>query len=271
MIHLFPRDKKLIDLLARYEVMSSRQVRKFVFNGVVATNFFRRLRQLEKAKFIRRIGPMLDHSYAWVLGENGKDHAGLGGVELFKNRLTLEHDVTLTEIRMVLDAIGVGKNLVPECRLRREAHEQTARRYEPHKPIVVPDGLITWIYGKEAEVHALELELTFKNRKRYFELFKRYREIKKVAIIWYIVPNRVFADRMLQEWSVFNKKFPSYAATPVAFGVTEISSLLTVPMKATIRGIHNEMSLRDLYRLDHTGDHPVIEKADENNVSLTHA
>ena len=47
MIRLSTRDKKLLELLAKYEVMSSKQIRSLVFSQIPETNFFRRLRQLD--------------------------------------------------------------------------------------------------------------------------------------------------------------------------------------------------------------------------------
>jgi hypothetical protein len=42
MIRKSPRDKKLFELLARYEVMSSKQIRELTYPDVIETNFFRR-------------------------------------------------------------------------------------------------------------------------------------------------------------------------------------------------------------------------------------
>ncbi len=172
MIRISERDKRLLDLLARYEIIGSRQIRELLFNGIPETNFFRRMRELEKAKMIRRIGPMTDHCYAWLLGPKAKERMGLGERDLFKTRLTLEHDVTLTQVRMALGAIGVGKKFVAESELRKRARLQQTGYLEKKKQVVVPDGLFPVLIKERAEVFALEVELNFKNRLRYQELLK---------------------------------------------------------------------------------------------------
>ncbi len=260
MIRLSPRDRKVLDLLAHYELMSSPQIRKHALENTLETNYFRRMRALEKEHYVRRIGPMLDHSYAWMLGRKGKDLTGLTGIELFKNRLTLEHDITLTDVRMTLDALGLRKNVVPESRLRREAFENEKYYGAQRKPIIVPDALITVEHGTRTEVYALELELTFKNRQRYFELFKRYRRMSNIFVVWYLVPKRIFADRILNEWAVFNQKFPSYADASVSVGVTVIDAFLTSPMTATIRGNHREFTISEHWKLDHRRDQSLIDE-----------
>lgn len=250
MIRISDRDKRLFETLARYEVMSSRQIRKTVFSEIPETNYFRRMRELEKAKMIRRIGPMLDHSYAWLLAPTGKERMGFGENDLYKNRLTLEHDVTLTQVRMVLDSIGLGKNLITESQLRRRARDQNSRYGDHNKRIVVPDALIPVMIGERAEVFSLELELTFKNRQRYFELFRRYRKMEGIFAIWYLVPSRSMGDRMLEEWTAFNRKFGSYATTAKTLCVSEIDSFVSEPMTATVRGVQREVKISDWWKIN---------------------
>ena len=85
MIRISDRDKKLLELLSKYEVMSSKQIRSLVFDKIPETNFFRRLRDLEKAKMIKRMGPMIDHSYAWLLAEKGKSVMGFEDMDIYKS------------------------------------------------------------------------------------------------------------------------------------------------------------------------------------------
>ncbi len=46
------RDKFLIQLLKKYEVMSTRQIQKIVFSKINYTTMMRRLRRLEESKYI---------------------------------------------------------------------------------------------------------------------------------------------------------------------------------------------------------------------------
>lgn len=248
MIRLSARDKKLFELLARYEVMSSKQIHELVFADVIETNFFRRLRGLEKAKMIKRLGPMLDHSYAWILAHEGKRLMGFAERELIKTRLTLEHDVALTQVRLALDSIGVGKKLVPETELRRRARSQRIGYREKNKPIVVPDGLFPVLMMERAEVFALEVELTFKSKQRYFELFKRYQKMDGIYAVWYLVPNQSMGDRLLHQWQEFQQKF-TFVSSQKVFCYSVIEEFTVNPRTAAIQGIKQSARACDWWRL----------------------
>ncbi len=235
MIRISERDKKIFEFLAKYEVMSSKQIKSLVFNQIPETNFFRRLRELEKAKMVKRMGPMTDHVYAWLLAEKGKSIMGFEDMDIYKNRLTLEHDVTLTQLRIVLDLVGLGKNIIGEGQLRRRAREQRSKHYDQSKKIIVPDALIPVMLNSRAEVFALELELHFKNRQRYIELFKKYIQMEGIYAIWYVVPSRSMANRMLEEWDFFNLKHRNNYSKNKLFCVTELDQFLNDPMNAVVR------------------------------------
>ncbi len=267
MIRISDRDKRIFELLARYEIIGSKQIRKLLFGDIPETNFFRRMRELEKAKMIRRIGPMTDHSYAWLLGSKGKERMGFGERDLFKTRLTLEHDVTLTQVRMALDAIGVAKKFVAESELRKRARLHQTGYLEKKKQVVVPDGLFPVLIKERAEVFALEVELNFKNRLRYQELFKRYAKMDGLYAIWYVVPNKSMGDRLLQEWEAFFEKFRGqYRRKILCYSV--LDSFLANPKDASIHDHQGEVKICDWWRLsvvngpekitDHSHDQSVI-------------
>lgn len=273
MIRISNRDKRLFDFLARYEVMGSRQIRKLLFSDIPETNFFRRMRELENAKMIRRIGPMTDRSYAWLLGPKGKERMGFGERDLFKTRLTLEHDVTLTQVRMALDAIGVSKKFVTESELRKRARLPQSGYLEKKKQVVVPDGLFPVLIKERAEVFALEVELNFKNRMRYQELFKRYSKMDGLYAIWYVVPSRSMGDRLLKEWEEFFEKFRGqYRRNILCY--TVLDSLLADPRQALIHDHQGEVKICEWWRLpvvsnaekitDHSHDQSVIGETNKN-------
>lgn len=249
MIRQSPRDKKLFELLARYEVMSSKQIRELAYPDVIETNFFRRLRELEKAKMIKRRGPMLDHSYAWLLGSEGKHRMGFGERDLFKTRLTLEHDVALTQVRLALDSIGVGKKLVPESELRRRARHQRVGYREKTKPVVVPDGLFPVLIKERAEVFALEVELTLKSKQRYFELFKRYLKMEGIYAIWYVVPNKSMGDRILMEWESFFQKLDREYSRSKILCYSVLDEFTARPRAAIIHDHQGQVKICNWWRL----------------------
>jgi len=211
---------------------------------------------------------MTDHSYAWLLAEKGKTIMGYDDMDIYKNRLTLEHDVTLTAVRLVLDSVGLGKNIIGEGQLRRRARMQKSKHYDQSKKIIVPDALIPVMLSQRAEVFALELELNFKNRQRYFELFKKYAWMDGIFAIWYLVPSRSMADRLLEEWQMFYLKSRGSYLKNKILCVTELDQFLNDPMNAMIRDSKGEVKISDWWdfkiennqkNTDHNIDQSLIE------------
>lgn len=275
MIRLSPSDQKLLDLFSRFEIMSSRQIRNLVYAKVIETNFFRRLRTLEKAKMIKRMGPMQDHSYAWMLGHEGKRKMGFSEKELFKTRLTLEHDVAVTEVRISLDLLGVGEKLIPERELRQKALSGKSSFRDKEKPVLVPDGLFPVVIKNEAKVIALEVELHFKNRHRYIELFKRYLQTNGIYAIWYVVPNSSLGDRLLKEWELFFEKFSWRYARNKVLCYSIFDEVSKSPHEAFVFDYHRKVKIGDWWTLprnellekpiDHYSDQSLILELNEKN------
>jgi hypothetical protein len=262
-IRISDRDKRLFDLLARYEIVDSKRIRQMLFSEIPATNFFRRLRELEQAKMIRRIGPMMDHSYAWLLGPRGKEMMGFDERDLIKTRFTIEHDVTVTQVRMGLDTIGLGHDFTSESELRKREVLRRTDTCEKNRPVVVPDGLFPVLIGEERRLFALEVELHFKNRLRYEDLFKRYLKTDGLYSIWYVVPSKSMGERLLYEWEAFFKRFRGEYARKRILCYTELDSFRLDPRNALLRDHQGEVKICDWWKLDHLHgqaiDHRVID------------
>jgi len=196
---LMPRDKKLLALMERYQVLSTNQIRRLIFSDLAPTNMFRRLRLLEKRNLIRRNVGMRDHSYAWCLAAEGASALGTNAPRIFLNRNTIDHDVTLTNVRLALETVGLGEKWVDEMRLRRLAF--TRVRNNPNDMVVIPDGILPVATKDGIRTIAVELELNSKNRRRYREIFKKYRKMDTLMWVWYIVPTPSLGKLLLEEWS----------------------------------------------------------------------
>ena len=269
------RDLKLLDFLAKYEVLSSKLIRESVYPKSAATNFFRRIRQLEKSKFIKRLGPMSNHSYVWVLDDKGKSVCGIEGRELFINRANLEHDVIVAHVRMVLEQFKVAKNYKPESLLRKEAQFKNTYHWSREDTIIVPDGMFEGIIANEERLLSLEVELSFKNRRRYHDLFRRYHETHDpVYLVWYLVKTKSMGERLQSCWNKFHEDNPRYSRK-IVFLFTEIDSFLADPSEATYQVGTEINKLNRIWpafqkRNDHTNDQtqdlsvitPVIQKQD---------
>lgn len=267
------RDRKLLDLLARYQVLSSRIIRESLFPKSAATNFFRRIRQLEKSKFIKRLGPMSDHAYAWALDDKGKNLCGIEDQEFFINRATLEHDVIVAHVRMILEQYKIAQTFTSESALRKEAKYKNTYHWRREDTIIVPDGLFKATVKNEVRVLSLEVELSFKNRRRYNDLFRRYHETHDpVFLIWYLVKTKSMGERIEALWDKYCKDNSEKHSRRILFMFTEVDSFLKNPRDAEFI-MNNEVT--KLYQIwsvlqtqkDHSHDHlqdqsvitPVIE------------
>lgn len=268
------RDRKLLDLLAQYQVLSSRLVRKSLFASMNATNFFRRIRQLEKTKLIKRLGPLSDHSYAWTLDDRGKNLCGIEEAEFSINRATLEHDVIVVHVRMVLEQFKIAKSFMPESLLRKEAKHKNNYHWRREDTIIVPDGIFQATVKQQERMVSLEVELSFKNRRRYFDLFRRYHETHDpVFLIWYLVKTKSMGERIQTLWNQYCKDNSDKHRRKIHFMFTEVDSFLKDPSTADFQMGTDIHKLHEIWpavkkQSDHTIDQsqdqsvitPVIEK-----------
>ena len=197
-MQLTARDKKLFELLNRYHVLSSRQVKTLVFANLANTNVFRRLRLLEsKGLILRSDGLPLGES-VWILRSKGAANLVTEWHPYSINKNTLYHDVTLTELRLALESVGLGKSWKSEQTLKRETFDHRLRDDEDRKNI--PDGLLPVPIGDVFSVWAVELELSPKTKPRYAEIFRRYKLTSALRRIWYIVPSHEMGKLLLRCW-----------------------------------------------------------------------
>src|SRR5271154_3274859 len=104
------RDQEILRNLSKYAVLSTHQIANLLFNGVTHTTMMRRLRGLEKAKYIHRGVPLDDGTNTWILGLEGRRLMNQMPTSVFMNRNTIEHDVLLTDVRMLLESLNLAKD-----------------------------------------------------------------------------------------------------------------------------------------------------------------
>jgi Replication-relaxation len=263
------RDRKLLDLLAKYQVLSSCLLKQSFFAHTAATNFFRRIRQLEKAKLIKRLGPLSDHSYAWTLDDRGKNLCGIEETEFFLNRATLEHDVIVAHVRMVLERFKIGNSFTPERLLRKEAKHKNNYHWRREDTIIVPDGMFQATIKQQERMLSLEVELSFKNRRRYFDLFRRYHETyDPVFLIWYLVRTKSMGERIQALWNKYCKDNSDKYSRKIHFMFTEVDSFLNDPSTAEFQ-IGNEVNkLSEIWpQLRKQNDHTADQSLDQSVIT----
>lgn len=198
MFELLTRDKNILSMLAKYGVLSTERIAATFFEGVAHTTVMRRLRKLEKLGFILRLPGLPNAMNGWCLSKHGANAISVGDPFRYSNKNVLFHEVTLTDVRLTLDRVGIGENWTSEMEMRR------ARQWVPNgwgEDVVIPDGVfVTDKNGKPAVV-AVELELTPKNHARYDRLLRHYRQKDTLNHIWYIVATAGIGDLVRRKWS----------------------------------------------------------------------
>ena len=188
------RDLNLFRLLIRFGVLSTPQIRNLAFPGLASTTMLRRLRLLEQVRYVSRGVTLEDATNTWIIGSKGIETAGFGHQYHFTNRNGIHHDVLLTDVRIALERLNLGKDWTPEfeiraVRMRNEGHTR-------HPPLI-PDGFMIESIRGETKTIAMELELTRKSHKRYDRIFEGY-AAKSIHRIWYVVKHLSTANAIVK-------------------------------------------------------------------------
>ena len=181
---LQPRDLKLLDLLNRYNLMSTKQIQSLVFSRIADSTMLRRLRLLEKNKYICQSAILDNYSRTWQLSDRSLEVMPDANVFKIYNRNTINHDILITEVRLKLEKINLGKDWVNGFDIKaRVTKDQNSFRKE-HQ--LVPDGVMIAAMKKQHMAIAVELELTIKSKNRYLNLLENYDNNPKINFVWYI-------------------------------------------------------------------------------------
>jgi hypothetical protein len=196
---LTERDLGLLEKLSDYGLLSSRQIETLIFPGIARETVLRRLRRLRGHKLIDRSIGVEGGPLVWWLEEKGAKKIGLGFSYGPLNRNLIEHNATLSQVRLALESVDVIRDWKGEHVLRKEAAQERSRYGKD--PDVIPDALLVMASHKGGlHTVALELELTAKKKSRYEEVFDSYAGKKQIAALWYIVPTKKFGQWLAAEW-----------------------------------------------------------------------
>ena len=194
------RDMTLLSTLASYELLTTRQIGTLVFRDLDKRTVLRRLRKLEREKVIKKIHGLKLGELAWALNQYGAFRLGIERQTENINRNSLEHDTTLTDIRIAFEQKGIASQWTTEQHLRRSIGRQSKLGQEE----IVPDAVFAGRTKKGFEVFALELELSGKSPSRYARVFSNYAEKNHFSALWYIVGNETLGKRLATEWEKAN-------------------------------------------------------------------
>lgn len=195
---LTDRDKKLLALLASMGFMTTKQLARTVFDSIAITTVLRRLRILELSGYISRVEGLRNNECGWCLSLKGADAVGALNPKRRFNRATLDHDVLLADLRLILEGQGIAHTWIPEHEIKSKiARSHGVKRMDSK---TVPDGIMAVEYQGVKHSIAVELELNYKNQDRYKNIFWSYRFRDQLLAVWYFVPSKKFGESLSRLW-----------------------------------------------------------------------
>ncbi|MGE3975876.1 MAG: hypothetical protein AB7F59_15230 [Bdellovibrionales bacterium] len=185
----------ILDQMAGFGVLSTRQISKMFFEGVAKTTLLRRLRILEEDNLIRRAIGLAEGELAWTLTTDGLKRIGSTLPPKYLNRNSLEHDILLNELRLSLNRIGLVENWIAEHVLKAK---RIGAKHNFDEPKAVPDGLLATIIKNRAVSVAIELEIQPKSKIRYEKILQRYYHMKTIFAVWYFVRSKSLGEMIFE-------------------------------------------------------------------------
>ena len=246
------RDQEILASVLKYGILSSEQIGELHFKNLHHTTLMRRLRILEKEKLILRSDSLPNNQSAWSLGIMGARILNCDPPGRFSNRNTTLHDVTVSGIRMSLEAVGLCQNFSSEMEMKRQINY---RLDEKKTFLQVPDGLFTAkAHGRELDqVVALEVELHAKNHQRYRKIITEYLAKDSIKYVWYFVKSVGIAKTIHDQWRVLKKKNPE---TIFLFSIIEDSTKDPAKLKAHSSVKNEWMRIHDIFDLPRLNENP---------------
>jgi DNA-binding MarR family transcriptional regulator len=233
---LTQRDYVLLETLFSFGLMTTPQLERKVFSRIRRTTVLRRLRKLGKRGLIQRTSGSEKGALVWSVTAKGGaligEPSGYGHI----NRNTLEHDILVSEVRLVLEEIGVSREWKPGHILKKEV--SPGRRESG----LIPDGIMLLPLGDSFRAVAIELELSAKAHSRYTKVIREYAGKRSIAAVWYIVSHKSIGK------SVFKAAASPNSSDRKGEWVfwTPLSEMLKDPLQAQLRGMSKTISLKDL-------------------------
>lgn len=195
---LQPRDRMILHSASRFGVLSSTQVMALHFKSISHTTTMKRLRILEKGRFLIRVTGLPRSESAWSLSKKGAEAIEAEEPNSYSNQNTIVHEVELSALRIVLEAMGLGDQFVSEMTLRRGEAATESRRLSNRSTI--PDGIFVADTKDSAVVVAVELELHPKNHSRYRKVFYDYARKDSLHHVWYVVSDAGIGNTVIGQW-----------------------------------------------------------------------
>ena len=240
---LQPRDHLVLHSLAHFGILSSTQVMQLHFRNIAHTTMMKRLRLLEKERFLIRVMGLPKSECAWARSKKGSEAIDADVPNSYNNQNVVVHEVELSSVRMALEKMGLGKEFTNEMSLRRGEDAREARKLTDKTN--VPDGIFLGEFMDGYGMVALEVELHPKNHARYEKVFKDYAKKTSLKYVWYIVSDAGIGNTVVAQW----KKVDHYKDSPKLL-VSIISELKKKLADSPIYTTASKKQLQELFKIE---------------------
>jgi hypothetical protein len=146
------------------------------------------------------------------------------------------------DLRLALENHGVVHSWVPEHEIRSKMAIKYGLR--SMKSQVVPDGIMGVQYSGAHESVAIELELNYKNKGRYREIFRTYMWKEKIHAVWYLVPTINAGIYLCNLWTEFVGR-----DSRVLFLFSKIDDVVKNGSLATVRHFSESYKVSEVWAL----------------------
>jgi DNA-binding Lrp family transcriptional regulator len=205
-MRLQERDLRILAFLYEQQMASVEVIQSGFFKGVHRSEAYRRVKELEDAKYLRRVRAYQGcRDQVLVLTRRGVESAR--EVSRFEiayrpriNAMTLAHDMIVNHVRIRFAELWPGSPWVPEKVLRAK-HGR-----DPAPDAAIGDGLIEHPMNKS--VCALEIENTLKAKERYWRIWNNWDRIESVGVVVYIATSEALERRLQAYLQEYDPKYP---------------------------------------------------------------
>ena len=219
---LTKRDQDLLEKLDTFGLLSTQQIEKHIFNNIDKSTVLRRLRILKKRGYLLASDGLPRGGFVWSLTKKGSSQCmGSYGYTKAINRNNLQHDVLLSEILFHLQKRNIVEVWTPEHVLKRKSVGGSLYIWDwSHRDpqTLIPDGLFLTEYERKKRTVALEVEISMKAIQRYERHFSFYQSKKDLFLVWYVVLNKSFGEKLLWLW---RKQKGSYSRCGFSYSTVE--------------------------------------------------
>ncbi|MGZ3718427.1 MAG: replication-relaxation family protein [Bdellovibrionota bacterium] len=205
-MQLTTRDKVLFHLLCRHNLLSTKQIQRTVFAELELSTVMRRLRKLQAAGFIVRLGMLTCRTWVWGCSQLAHE-LFTGFTSSHRTNLhTLHHDVTLTDVRLLFEELTRVDEWFDIRHIKTGTMPPTFHAdYNTHsfdfakgEAALMPDALFLG-YRKDVPFScALQLELSIKANIRYRKILQQYTYKKHPGTILYVVHDEKIRTAVLK-------------------------------------------------------------------------